>query len=1241
PLVPPITLNAIVKDKAGYPGGTPAVVGDYTPIKIGVDLTDSRIKAPSAGDPVKAVNGKVIDKDVIAGPTDPTPGDGDNTRYVVAANNVTLKLNEAQSYVGLTPAAKQLLIAKAEAVGYIITSTTADYEVDVLTNGIPNPPVKGVYPVTFIPKGQPTIKATVNFTIESTPPEIKFQEAPLVVPATPGASHIMTQTELKAKMTVTDMNTGTSLLAQTTATPAIPVDTQNVGVTKVTYSVTDNDGNNATATRAVVVDDGRYVIKDTDGDGTNDVILGAKNYVISSTATDWSMVKAKALSYAEAYAADGTPINANDITWTHAPAGYQAGAPEGNYPITWQVPSPAGGTVTKDIKAIVKNADVIDQGTKDSQYAIAANNFKVNQTEADAVFKGTPQTFINKAQAVVIKLVDSAPDKGVFLSTSGQFGLILDPGNGLPAQGVYGPKWTAGQAGSADPIRFLIEGISATVQKADITGTISQGNPPVIITHTPLEIWIGPAADKPAGAITAAQYTAVANNLYDVAATDIEDDAATPPIALHPTVTANGAPVDVTKVDTYKQNISVTDSDGNTVTAKRVVVVNDGTYVVGKGRILAAKSFVAKLSDVTSVSSQINQEILSRSRTALYDGETGAPIQETSVQDTGGYTKQEGVYPGIKVAGVDSPASNPLIMKTITGKVVDRDVLVITPDPQVESKPTYYAYGNNLQLTPVQAQAIVDAANPAQALLDALKAGADMTQPDGTLKALTVKIASDANGFLTKAYYIGGAATTNMGTYNVIIGDTGNNVTAPLTVQVGTGGFPTINADSPKVFPVNLNNTGNLTEAQLRDKVTASDPEDGDLTGAIKIGTLQSGTFTQGVPAIPANKASVTQVTYQVTDSAGNTATKSVAVIVDDGSFVYDSKYILRAQSFVIGLSEVKGDLQQQILNKSNARAWQTDGTPATASVDSLGGYAAEVGDWHPTIIVSGYPAVFRQITARVYDDGPGEGGGNGGNGDIYSIIAQNFRVNLTDAAALASGTDAALAAAFVQRSGAESYLRADAGLQKSGTPALATGNGGALMDGGFKAAGPAYTEGQTFTATFWVNEDHTATTTVTVIVSNGQSPVIKAPFTQIWIADPNSPKRPANSILPADYNPMTGVSATDAEDQNITNKVKYGTGGSAAFTEKAAPVDFTKAGFQTVTYTVTDSDYNTVYKDASVLVNDGTWVVEGCFAVRAQDFVTTVDNATGSDSEILTLSGAEAAQIMTDDGAGNVTPLV
>ncbi|MCL2352198.1 MAG: isopeptide-forming domain-containing fimbrial protein, partial [Firmicutes bacterium] len=574
-------------------------------------------------------------------------------------------------------------------------------------------------------------------------PIIAFQEAPLVVPATPGASHIMTQAELKAKMTVTSqVEPGVSLLAQTVATPAIPVDTQNVGVTKVTYTVSDGYGNNATATRAVVVDDGRYVIKDTDGDGKNDVILGAKNYVISSNAADWSMVKAKALSYAEAYTADGTPISANDITWTQAPAGYQAGAPEGNYPITWQVPSPAGGTVTKDIKAIVKNADVIDQGTKDSQYAIAANNFKANQTDAAAIVAGSPQTFINKAQAVVIKLVDSAPDKSVFLSSYGQFSASL---------GVYGPNYVSGP-GSSDPIRFLISGVAATVQKADVTGVVSNGPAPVLSATTPLEVWVGPAADKPAGAIDPGAYTIK----YGVSVSDFDINNQPDPTVTIDSVTAayTGTPMPATinasAVGLYPVKFSVTDRDGNTVTAQRVVAVNDGTYVVGKGRILAAKSFVAKLSDVTSLSSQINQEILSRSRTALYDGETGAPIQETSVQDTGGYTKQEGVYPGIKVAGVDNPASNPLITKTITGKVVDRDVLVITPDPQVESKPTYYAYGNNLQLTPVQAQAIIDAANPTQALLDALKAGANMSSPDGTLKDLTVKIASDANGFLTK-----------------------------------------------------------------------------------------------------------------------------------------------------------------------------------------------------------------------------------------------------------------------------------------------------------------------------------------------------------------------------------------------------------------------------------------------------------------------------------------------------------
>jgi hypothetical protein len=130
------------------------------------------------------------------------------------------------------------------------------------------------------------------------------------------------------------------------------------------------------------------------------------------------------------------------------------------------------------------------------------------------------------------------------------------------------------------------------------------------------------------------------------------------------------------------------------------------------------------------------------------------------------------------------------------------------------------------------------------------------------------------------------------------------------------------------------------------------------------------------MPAIKANEKSVTKVTYAYTDKDGNPAEVSRAVIVSDGRYKIDDKYILEANSFVIGKSKVAMPYDTQILERSNAKAWAVDGTPQTVEVKDTSGYKAEIGSYGVVIGIAGYADMTKKIEARVIDDSTPPGGG-------------------------------------------------------------------------------------------------------------------------------------------------------------------------------------------------------------------------------------------------------------------------
>ncbi|WP_208611156.1 MULTISPECIES: immunoglobulin-like domain-containing protein [Listeria] len=150
-----------------------------------------------------------------------------------------------------------------------------------------------------------------------------------------------------------------------------------------------------------------------------------------------------------------------------------------------------------------------------------------------------------------------------------------------------------------------------------------------------------------------------------------------------------------------------------------------------------------------------------------------------------------------------------------------------------------------------------------------------ITAADKTLKVgdafdpKTGVTASDTeDGDLTSAIEItaNNVDTTKAGTYQVtykVTDSDGNEATKTITVTVTTNDSPVITA-ADKTLKV-----GDAFDPKTG--VTASDTEDGDLTSAIEVAANN----------VDTTKAGTYQVTYKVTDSDGNEATKTITVTVE------------------------------------------------------------------------------------------------------------------------------------------------------------------------------------------------------------------------------------------------------------------------------------------------------------------------------------------------------------------------
>ncbi|MCL1879245.1 MAG: DUF5011 domain-containing protein, partial [Actinomycetia bacterium] len=913
-------------------GGLTAMSGTYNGIQVGV---------AAAAAPLRTIKAIVVDKGVIS--NDPAaPGGGndlntsdpaDAAHYIIAANDVVLTWDEAGQVAGQTDAASAAkLVAWATAEAFKVTpaGVQPNFPVAVLANGIQQ--ASGCYDVTFIPIGVGGVAVTVKFRVDQGTMPVISISGPLIIDKASATSG-MTRSELLQGVNVSDaddpsigVDDAAITLKDANGLSIAVIDKSKPGVYQATYTVKDPvikdaNGNPAAseASRAIVINDGRFLI-----DLDQQVIVGAKSFVVSAENPAFAGTAADALnlSCAEAYDFNAAPIVAvlvDPLSGQPAsvPLGFAAKQPAA-YPLSIGVQGYPAAQRAAVVGSIVADDDpddgldniVIDAGPDpyDSPYAVYAKNFS-RDVAAAAAIAGNDAALAAAADAHVLNLLPTAPSANVAVVANASF---------AAAKGIYAP------------VIFGIQG-QGSKYAAAITAIVSDASGPQISASAPYQVVLGSNWSR-------------STAMVGVSAHDPGDGDLTNSVVYYPTNPAK--PVDTNKPGVYQLTYQVSDSDGNTATTERAVVVNDGRYQVGQGRILEASPFVIKLADVPVDASILKTHLVGQAAAHAYNGKTGIELSPSAinVDSTGGYGRLAGSY-DVTFSVADLPSGR--LTKTVKAQVVAAEVDASQAvDPNDPSGQQVYVYGNNAQLRISEAARILSATDPDAALLAVLGAGAFLVEaagPTGTIITQAVKIVDK------------GGLTATPGIYYLRIADLNGICTITLSIKVLNNSAPIITPECPVLLALSTNPHG-LTPSQMKGKATAADVEDGDLTAKI-----------QATGNVPANIPGIYPVTLTVTDSDGQTATQKTVVVIDDGNFAYGQNYILHAVGFSIAASAVSTTASSaQVISRSGAYATAYDGTPTAVVVSDLGGYTNARGSYAPTVVVAAQPTSAKRLSVTV-----------------------------------------------------------------------------------------------------------------------------------------------------------------------------------------------------------------------------------------------------------------------------------
>ncbi|MDR2106572.1 MAG: InlB B-repeat-containing protein, partial [Coriobacteriales bacterium] len=949
-------------------GSYTTTVGNYI-VKIGLTKEATL---------VREITAKVVNRDVI-----------DNGEYYSIAGD-HFRINVTDANVLRTKPTADIaadFIARA-AVDSYKRSSALDYQAGTrvlvsdggfAAHGIFNDSQQGLtFNVTFNVAEDPTAEITVTLTISNgTPPILTV---PPVKYSPLGQS--ITDAFYRDGVIVNDSEDGNDLNIDDVTYDASAVNINKKGVYKVVYKVTDSDYNPVTAEGTIAVGynpDGDYAVDAYSFVTTKDDVLAAGTnidaLILGKSHADAKLFEKVITGSATTIKLTQVPAVVKNTGGFSSTVNTTTGFSDYSITIGVVATSPYTGDPTVTITGKVIDKDIIsntpevdDNGTPDpaddinitppngndenlddpsdtNRYIVSTNNAVIRTSEVasyvglDSVVKAR---LIDKAQAEALRI---APDAAATI-TSWDVDVIA---NDIPQNAAVGESFY---------VTFIAKSVPSVYAKAKFT--ISKGDAPVI-NFDPLEFSTTPVST----------YIHEAELLQGVTATDTEDGNLISSVKVLEPGTTHLPVIDKVVPGIYQVEYQVTDSENNTTTAKRAVIVNDGRYDPidedGDGDIdilIGARNYVVKRAEVlddntATPANETLEQAKNLSGVEAYDitgANLAAQITAVNPLPQSYLNKELGIYP-ITWTVSGHPAT---VVKAITGEIIPDDSIVSPID-----RASLYAIVAQPFTVNTQVAATIN--DPAHFI--------------SRTKARVVKLvnkAADKGVVLVST----GGFTNVQGTYPITFRADGiDPAVLSLTVdgKVSNGNEPKLFLDTPIIIPASPAGSPNIDLAKIINAghITAIDTEaidpatnpTGDVTSYVQV----IDTATGQSPSISANQPGVHQVTVSILDGDNNLVEKKVAVVIDDGTFIYGAGHIVRAHDFTIDLRDVEaGNAIEQIRSQSGLQAWLNSGDQVPGAVISTGGYNDAVGSYAPVVGVYGgsslNPALSKALTVHVVD---------------------------------------------------------------------------------------------------------------------------------------------------------------------------------------------------------------------------------------------------------------------------------
>jgi uncharacterized repeat protein (TIGR02543 family) len=604
---------------------------------------------------------------------------------------------------------------------------------------------------------------------------------------------------------------------------------------------------------------------------------------------------------------------------------------------------PSDDTVL-DITPPDGNDKNLDDPSDSARYVVAANNAEILYSDvADYVGDGQALSalikgrLIGKAGAEAFKM----------LKGTGITGHVVDVvANGISANA---------RPGDSFPVTFIAQGVPSVYVKVNFT--VTRGNIPEITSSGPLVF------DKS----DTSQRLSLEALMTGISAYDAEDEDLTSEVEVTEPDSVERPLIDTSVAGVTSVKYSVEDSDGNEAVVYRAIVIDDGRFsLIDENNddvydlFIAAKNFVIKQVDVDGTIAQAK----ALSHVKAYDAEGKDITSQVKLNDAD--------LPEDYCAKVAGPydltwtiSEHPQALKNVTALIVLDTTLDGKEDYFIDPgandwESTYAVIAHDFSVNLATAATITaEPAYLAYAGAHTISLVGDYTVSDAFLH--------DNGGFMAK-----------QASYDVTFGSAPSGKGAALTIiaRVDQWHAPEITFDEPIVIPWEEGNTGSFDLASIlaAGHVEAKDAEDGDIDLFTEMATID--TATGITPDIPAGQHGVYQVKFMVVDSDGNEVEETIAVVVQDGNYVIDKGYILRAVDFEIPLTDVTAsDPNAQIRSRGDVNAWKNDGTAVAASVNPAG-YGNTPATYNPIVSIydpgSSAPTIEiiqKVITATVFDN--------------------------------------------------------------------------------------------------------------------------------------------------------------------------------------------------------------------------------------------------------------------------------